>query len=287
MSHPNESSKRDTRSNGPSQATDDRFTAALGALIAGVYLKLKRDFPDFYTIRDLKRATEAVTLFLEAGLSEKDAFVEACHYGFTRIRPENEPIIRSIVEEQQNIKAVLTDFEPLDLTSQAPQLPSLVTSLSQGVSSFVKLLITFTTSPRIKPFLRLLNSLVSASDKRTQIVGRKIAYDVLAADFLRDIIIEELEDELTNTAWTARQATVAVLASLYSERIRGGKAVDTSLLELLLHDESWAVRQATAEALGTVYPALIQRATDVDLKALEAALSDRSWVVRKTTAEAL
>ena len=72
-------------SDGPSEATDDRFTAALGALIAGVYLKLKHDFPDLFTIRDLKRATEAVTLFLEAGLSEKDAFVEACRYGFMRI----------------------------------------------------------------------------------------------------------------------------------------------------------------------------------------------------------
>ena len=280
-------SRRDTRSDGPSEATDDRFTAALGALIAGVYLKLKHDFPDLFTIRDLKRATEAVTLFLEAGLSEKDAFVEACHYGFTRIQPENEPIIRSIVEEQQNIKAVLKDFEPLDFTSESPQLPALVTSLSEGVSSFVELLITFTASPRIKPFLRVLSALVSPPDKRTQIVGRKIAYDVLVADFLRDLIIEELEDELTDTAWTARQAAVAVLASLYSERIGEGKVVDTSLLELLLRDESWAVRQATAEALGTVYPALIQRDTDVDLKALEAALSDRSWVVRKTAANAL
>ncbi|MGD0172715.1 MAG: HEAT repeat domain-containing protein [Halobacteriota archaeon] len=287
MIHPNESSRRDARSDGPSQATDDRFTAALGALIAGVYLKLKHDFPDFFTIRDLKRATEAVTLFLEAGLSEKDAFVEACHYGFTRIRPDNEPIIRSIVEEQQNIKAVLTDFEPLDLTSQAPQLPMLVTSLSEGVSSFVGILITFTASPRTKAVLSLLSALVSAPDKRTQIVGRKIAYDVLVVDFLRDIIVEELEGELTDTAWTARQAAVAVLVSVYDERIRDGKAVDTSLLELMLRDESWAVRQATAEALGTIYPALIQRGTDVDLNALEVALSDRSWVVRKTTANAL
>ena len=287
MTHPGDSSRRDTRSDGPSQAADDRFTVALGALIAGVYLKLKHDFPDFFTIRDLKRATEAVTLFLEAGLSEKDAFVEACHYGFTRIQPENEPIIRSIVEEQQNIKAVLNDFEPLDLTSQAPQLPALVTSLSEGVSSFVELLMTFAASPSIKPFLRLLSALVTAPDKRTQIVGREIAYHVLVADFLRDIIVEELEAELINAAWNARQAAVAVLASLYNERIREGIAVDTSLLELSLRDESWAVRQATAEALGTVYPALIKRGTDVDLKALEAALSDRSWVVRKTAANAL
>ena len=287
MIHHNDSSRRDIGSDGHSGATDDRFTAALGGLVAHVYLKLKHDFPDFFTIRDLKRATEAVTLFLEAGLSEKDAFVEACHYGFTRIQPENEPIIRSIVEEQQNIKAVLKDFDPLDFTSESPQLPALVTSLSEGVSSFVELLITSTASPRIKPFLRVLSALVSAPEKRTQIVGRKIAYDVLVADFLRDIIIEELEDALTDTAWTARKAAVAVLASLYSERIREGKAVDTSLLELLLRDESWAVRQATAEALGTVYPALIQRDTDVDLKALEAALGDRSWVVRKTAANAL
>ncbi|MGZ7134010.1 MAG: HEAT repeat domain-containing protein, partial [Halobacteriota archaeon] len=287
MIHHNDSSRRDIGSDGHSEATDDRFTAALGGLVASVYLKLKHDFPDFFTIRDLKRATEAVTLFLEAGLSEKDAFVEACHYGFTRIQPENEPIIRSIVEEQQNIKAVLKDFEPLDFTSESPQLPALVTSLSEGVSSFVELLITFTASPRIKPLLHILSALVSAPDKRTQIVGRKITYDVLVADFLRDLIIEELEDELTDTAWTARQATVAVLTSLSGERIREGNAVDTSLLELLLRDESWAVRQATAEALGTVYPALIQRGTDVDLKALEAALSDRSWVVRKTAANAL
>ncbi len=228
-----------------------------------------------------------MTLFLESGLSEKDAFVEACRYGFMRIRPENEKIIRSIVEEQQNIKAVLTDFEPLDLTSQAPQLPALVTSLSEGVSSFVEMLMTFAANPRIKQFLSVLYGLVSASDIRTQIVGRKIAYQVLVADFLRDVILEELEGELTDAAWTARQAAVAVLASVYKERIREGKAVDTSLLELLLRDESWAVRQATAEALGTVYAALIQRGTDVDLKALEAALSDRSWVVRKTTANAL
>ena len=289
MIHPHNSSRRDAPSDRrrPSEVTGDRFTAALGALIAAVYLKLKHDFPDFFTIRDLKRATEAVTLFLESGLSEKDAFVEACRYGFMRVRPENEKIIRSIVEEQQNIKEVLTDFEPLDLTSQAPQLPALVTSLSEGANSFVEILITFAASPRIKPLLSALYALVSASDKQTQIVGRKIAYQVLVADFLREIIVEELEGDLTDAAWTARQEAVAVLASVYTERIREGKAVDTSLLELLLRDESWAVRQATAEALGTVYAALIQRGTDVDLKALEAALSDRSWVVRKTTANAL
>ncbi|MFZ0925641.1 MAG: HEAT repeat domain-containing protein, partial [Halobacteriota archaeon] len=282
MIHPHNSSRRDAPRDRrrPSEVTGDRFTAALGALIAAVYLKLKHDFPDFFTIRDLKRATEAVTLFLESGLSEKDAFVEACRYGFMRVRPENEKIIRSIVEEQQNIKEVLTDFEPLDLTSQAPQLPALLTSLSEGANSFVEILITFAASPRIKPLLSALYALVSASDKQTQIVGRKIAYQVLVADFLREIIVEELEGDLTDAAWTARQEAVAVLASVYTERIREGKAVDTSLLELLLRDESWAVRQATAEALGTVYAALIQRGTDVDLKALEAALSDRSWVVR-------
>ncbi|MGZ4926467.1 MAG: HEAT repeat domain-containing protein, partial [Halobacteriota archaeon] len=287
MIHHNDLSRRDIGSDGHSEAADDRFTAALGGLVASVYLKLKHDFPDFFTIRDLKRATEAVTLFLEAGLSEKDAFVEACHYGFTRIQPENEPIIRSIVEEQQNIKAVLKDFEPLDFTSESPQLPALVTSLSEGVSSFVELLITFTASPRIKPLLHVLSALVSAPDKRTQIVGRKITYDVLVADFLRDLIIEELEDELTDTAWTARQATVAVLTSLYGERIREGKAVDTSLLELLLRDESWAVRQATAEALGTVYPALIEHGDAVEMAFLERLLTDHDTEVRQATVRAL
>ena len=81
------------------------------------------------------------------------------------------------------------------------------------MSSFVELHHLYCES-RIKPFLRVLSALVSPPDKRTQIVGRKIAYDVLVADFLRDLIIEELEDELTDTAWTARQAAVAVLASL-------------------------------------------------------------------------
>src|SRR5659263_92841 len=70
-----------------SQTTEDRFSDELGALVARVYLKLKQDFPELFTIRDLKRATEALTLFLESGLSEKDAFVDTCHYAFTQIQP--------------------------------------------------------------------------------------------------------------------------------------------------------------------------------------------------------
>src|SRR5674476_1634147 len=69
-----------------SQTTEDRFSDELGALVARVYLKLKQDFPELFTIRDLKRATEALTLFLESGLSEKDAFVDTCPVSYTHLR---------------------------------------------------------------------------------------------------------------------------------------------------------------------------------------------------------
>ena len=289
MTNPSDSRARSAHPerHAQSHASGERFTAALGALIAGVYRNLKRDFPDFFTIRDLKRASEAMTLFLDAGLSDKDAFVEACHYAFTRIRPESEPITRSILEEQQHIKALLPDFEPLDLTSQAPQLPALVTSLSEGVSSLMDLLVSFAASPRVKSLLSVLGGLVNTPDKRTQILARKIAYDVLAADFMRDVIVEELERDLADTSWTARQAAVTVLAPVLRERVTEGKAVDGKLLELMLHDDSWEVREATCAALGSIYPALITQGLDVDPKALEATLSDRSGVVRKAAATAL
>jgi hypothetical protein len=82
-----------------SQTTEDRFSDELGALVARVYMHLKRDFPELFTIRDLKRATEALTLFLESGLSEKDAFIDTCHYAFTQIQRESEGIERSIIAQ--------------------------------------------------------------------------------------------------------------------------------------------------------------------------------------------
>src|SRR5659263_723447 len=125
-----------------SQTIHDRFSEELGALIAHVYLKLKQDFPELFTIRDLKRATEALTLFLESGISEKDAFVDTCHYAFTQIQPKSDGIVRSILEQDEDIKAVLPDFEPRDLTSLVPRLPALVTSISAGLNSFLQVLVT-------------------------------------------------------------------------------------------------------------------------------------------------
>ena len=270
-----------------SQTIHDRFSEELGALIAHVYLKLKQDFPELFTIRDLKRATEALVLFLDSGLSEKDAFVDVCNYAFTQIQPESEGIVRSIIEQDSYIKAVLPDFEPRDLTLLTPRLPALVTSISGGLNSFLQILETYNESPTVKTLLAMLASLVNATDRETRIMARKIAYDLLFDDSLRDVILEELEEELTDMDWTARQAAVVVLATLYGDRIAGGKNTDWHLLETLLRDDAWAVRQATVEALSNIYPTLIQRDVDVDLKGLEAALKDRSWVVRKATVNAL
>ncbi|MGZ4885713.1 MAG: sister chromatid cohesion protein PDS5, partial [Halobacteriota archaeon] len=270
-----------------SQTIHDRFSDELGGLIARVYLKLKQDFPELFTIRDLKRATEALALFLDSGLSEKDAFVDVCKYAFTQIQPESEGIVRSIIEQDSHIKAVLPDFEPRDLTLLTPRLPELVTSISGGVNSFLHILETYNESPSVKTLLTLLAGLVNATDGDTRIAARKIAYDLLFDDSLRDVILEELEEELTNTAWTARQAAVVVFANLFSDRIRDGKHTDWHLLQTLLRDDAWAVREATVEALGDIYPILIQKDVDIDLKGLEDALKDRSWVVRKATVNAL
>ncbi|HYB59439.1 MAG TPA: hypothetical protein VEB88_04235, partial [Candidatus Acidoferrales bacterium] len=162
--------KNKTRST--AKATEDRFTDELEALIARIFLSLKRDFPDLFTIRDLKRATEAMALFLEAGLAEKAAFVEACHYGFTQIQQENDRIIAAIIKEQDTIKAVISDFEPNDLTSEALLLPALVTSVSAGVSRFIEQLKSFAHTPDVKEILGTLGTLVNASDKQTWILGR-------------------------------------------------------------------------------------------------------------------
>jgi MoxR-like ATPase/HEAT repeat protein len=270
-----------------SQTTEDRFSDELGALVAHVYLKLKQDFPELFTIRDLKRATEALTLFLESGLSEKDAFVDMCHYAFTQIQPESDGIVRSILEQDEDIKAVLPDFEPRDLTSLVPRLPALVTSISAGLNSFLQVLVTHSESPTVKTLLNMLNDMASATNKPTRITARKIAYDLLFDDSLRDVILEELEGDLTDAVWTVRQGAVVVLASLFCDRVREGKQIDLYLLETMLKDDAWAVRQATVEALSNIYPTLIRRNVDVDLNGLEAALQDRSWLVRKATVSAL
>ncbi|MGZ8875974.1 MAG: HEAT repeat domain-containing protein, partial [Halobacteriota archaeon] len=270
-----------------SQTTEDRFSDELGALVARVYLKLKQDFPELFTIRDLKRATEALTLFLESGLSEKDAFVDTCHYAFTQIQPESDGIVRSILEQDGDIKAVLPDFEPRDLTSLIPRLPALVTSISAGLNSFLQVLVTHSESPTVKTLLNMLNDMASATNKPTRITARKIAYDLLFDDSLRDVILEELEGDLTDAVWTVRQGAVVVLASLFCDRVREGKQIDLYLLETMLHDDAWAVRESVVEALSNIYPTLIRRNVDVDLNGLEAALQDRSWVVRKATVSAL
>jgi MoxR-like ATPase/HEAT repeat protein len=256
-------------------------------LIARVFLTLKHDFPDIFTIRDLKRATEAMTLFLEAGLAEKSAFIEACHYGFTQTQPENDRIISTIIKEQDTIKGVIPDFEPQDLTSKALLLPALVTSVSAGVSRFIGQLSTFANTSDVKEILSTLSTLTNASDKQTWIVGRRIAYRLLRDESVRDIILGELEDELTHAGWAVRQAAVDALTVLFEDRAKEGKPVATHLLEQLLRDEAWAVRQATVNALGSIYPILIERGVDVDPKGLETTLRDRSWVVRKAAANSL
>ncbi|MGZ4930624.1 MAG: HEAT repeat domain-containing protein, partial [Halobacteriota archaeon] len=238
-------------------------------------------------MRDLKRATEVLAWLLNAGLSQTDAFIESCHYGFTQIEQDGASVIQSIMEERGSIQTVLPEFKSLSVTPSALQSSLLISSISEGIAPFITRLADECQEPRTKALLGLLSTLIRAEDAEARIAGRTTAYGALANDFIHTLILRELEGGLADHTWYTRQITVHALSALYQARIANEEEADVYPIEPLLHDEAWAVRQATVEALGAIYPAIISRGDNANVGALEGALHDRSWVVRKATARAL
>jgi MoxR-like ATPase/HEAT repeat protein/Mg-chelatase subunit ChlD len=255
-------------------------------LLAKIYTKLKQEYPDTFSLRDLKRAAEVLSLLSQLKLTQKDVFIETCNYAFLQAQEENLDIIDSIVLLQDEIKEVFRDFIPSDLSLQPLSLSTVISSIPENLDSFLNALIKYTESSDIAATLSFVHSLNASSDVQSQITGKKIAYNVLTNVAIRRVVQEELELGLTDRAWATRQLTAETLVDVYSELIVR-KNTELTGLEKLLEDRAWAVRKAAVTALGAIYPQMIHHGKAVNLAMIQQMLVDRDYDVRQTVIEAL
>lgn len=260
--------------------------SSTGSLLAKIYAKLKQDYPDTFSLRDLKRAAEVLSLLSQMKLTEKDVFTETCNYAFMQAQEENLDIINSIVTLQDEIKKVFRDFIPSHLSIQPLSISTLVSSIPENLDSILSTLIKHTKSGEATTALSFIKNVNASSEAQLRIIGKRIAYKVLTNLVVRHVIQEELELGLTDRAWAVRQLAAEALTDIYREF---GKSEDINLtsLEQLLKDRAWAVRKAAITALGEIYPDMIHRGKAVNFVMIQQRLADTDYEVREAAINAL
>ncbi len=268
------------------KANTSSSMSSIKLLLAKIYIKLKQEYPDTFSLRDLKRAAEVLPLLSQMKLAQKDIFIETCNYAFLQAQEENLDIIDSIVSLQDEIKEVFRDFIPSDLSLQPLSISTVISSIPENLDSFLNALIKYTESADIAATLSFVQSLNASSDVQSQITGKKIAYNVLTNVAIRRVVQEELELGLIDQAWAIRQLTAEALVDVYSE-LNMSENVDLTGLQKLLEDRAWAVRKAAVTALDKIYPQMIHHGKAVNLAVIHQLLADRDYDVRQTVIEAL
>lgn len=255
-------------------------------LLAKIYVKLKHDYPDTFSLRDLKRAAEVLSLLSQMKLAEKDVFTETCNYAFMQAQEENLDIINSIAALQDEIREVFSDFIPSHLSIQPLSISTLISSIPENLDSFLSTLIKYTKSGEATTALSFIKNMNASSKAQLQIIGKKVAYKVLTNVAIRRVIQEELELGLTDQAWAVRQLAAETLTDVYRE-LGKSENINLTSLEKLLEDRAWAVRKAAVTALGTIYPDMIHYGKAVNLVMIQQRLADTDYEVREAAINAL
>ena len=131
------------------KANTSSSMSSIKLLLAKIYIKLKQEYPDTFSLRDLKRAAEVLPLLSQMKLAQKDIFIETCNYAFLQAQEENLDIIDSIVSLQDEIKEVFRDFIPSDLSLQPLSISTVISSIPENLDSFLNALIKYTESADI------------------------------------------------------------------------------------------------------------------------------------------
>jgi len=244
-------------------------TLDLSEILSQVYLSLRENFPQF-NIRHLKRASEALK-FLN-NLSPKQALVEILNYGFVQIE-ERERVIEVILnhplvqEKFPDLKR--DDFETL--SEQTPSISAIPVNIDELVSFIARLIL----DQELKEALFLLSRLLSHRDKLIVIPAMGIAFRVLPSDVLREIIIDELENMLTEKDWHLRQTATRTLGEIYTYLLTAGQRKYLKKLEDLLHRDDWHVQTTAAHILASVYILLIKEGQNGNLAKLKNMIKNR------------
>jgi len=244
-------------------------TLDLSEILSQIYLSLRENFPQF-NIRHLKRASEALK-FLN-NLSPKQALVEILNYGFVQIE-ERERVIEVILnhplvqEKFPDLKR--DDFETL--SEQTPSISAIPVNIDELVSFIGRLIL----DQELKEALFLLSRLLSHRDKLIVIPAMGIAFRVLPSDVLREIIIDELENMLTEKDWHLRQTATRTLGEIYTYLLTAGQRKYLKKLEDLLHRDDWHVQTTAAHILASVYILLIKEGQNGNLAKLKNMIKNR------------
>jgi len=244
-------------------------TLDLSEILSQVYLSLRENFPQF-NIRHLKRASEALK-FLN-NLSPKQALVEILNYGFVQIE-ERERVIEVILNHPL-VQEKFPDLKRDDFETLSEQTPS-ISAIPVNIDELVSFIARLVLDQELKEALFLLSRLLSHRDKLIVIPAMGIAFRVLPGDVLREIIIDELENMLTEKDWHLRQTATRTLGEIYTYLLTAGQRKYLKKLEDLLHRDDWHVQTTAAHILASVYILLIKEGQNGNLAKLKNMIKNR------------
>ena len=244
-------------------------TLDLSEILSQVYLSLRENFPQF-NIRHLKRASEALK-FLN-NLSPKQALVEILNYGFVQIE-ERERVIEVILNHPL-VQEKFPDLKRDDFETLSEQTPS-ISAIPVNIDELVSFIARLVLDQELKEALFLLSRLLSHRDKLIVIPAMGIAFRVLPSDVLREIIIDELENMLTEKDWHLRQTATRTLGEIYTYLLTAGQRKYLKKLEDLLHKDDWHVQTTAAHILASVYILLIKEGQNGNLAKLKNMIKNR------------
>lgn len=212
-------------------------------ILTSVYLSLKENFN--FNLRHLKRASEALGILLNK-IEPKKALIEALKYGFTQTI-EEEKIIQNILNHPF-IKDI--DLKRDDFKIQSNNV------IPENLGDLIKIIAESTHDSDLKEVFYLLTRLISHKDKSIAIPALKIAFEVLNATDIRELILEEIEDNLRED-WLSRRIAALALAEIYASFIKNGKINYLSNLERLMQKEDLHIQAVVAPIIASVYAHLI------------------------------
>jgi len=244
-------------------------TLDLSEILSQIYLSLRENFPQF-NIRHLKRASEALK-FLN-NLSPKQALVEILNYGFVQIE-ERERVIEVILNHPL-VQEKFPDLKRDDFETLSEQTPS-ISAIPVNIDELVSFIARLVLDQELKEALFLLSRLLSHRDKLIVIPAMGIAFRVLPSDVLREIIIDELENMLTEKDWHLRQTATRTLGEIYTYLLTAGQRKYLKKLEDLLHKDDWHVQTTAAHILASVYILLIKEGQNGNLAKLKNMIKNR------------
>jgi len=244
-------------------------TLDLSEILSQIYLSLRENFPQF-NIRHLKRASEALK-FLN-NLSPKQALVEILNYGFVQIE-ERERVIEVILNHPL-VQEKFPDLKRDDFETLSEQTPS-ISAIPVNIDELVSFIARLVLDQELKEALFLLSRLLSHRDKLIVIPAMGIAFRVLPSDGLREIIIDELENMLTEKDWHLRQTATRTLGEIYTYLLTAGQRKYLKKLEDLLHKDDWHVQTTAAHILASVYILLIKEGQNGNLAKLKNMIKNR------------